>query len=159
MNQLKPFTRAVFAFVLVLSFSVAQLPRLVLAQQAAKPVAASPDYGAALAAIEKAIDEKRTEFGIPGISLAIVKDDRVIYLKGLGVKDFERKIPVTPDTRFAIGSASKAFTAMLAVMSADEGKLSLDDSPKKFLPYFTLRDTDAAAKITLRDLRSEEHTS
>jgi CubicO group peptidase (beta-lactamase class C family) len=37
-------------------------------------------------------------------------------------------------------------------MSADEGKLSLDDSPKKFLPYFTLRDQDAAAKITLRDL-------
>ena len=43
---------------------------------------------------------------------------------------------------------------MLAVMSADEGKLSLDDSPKKFLPYFTLRDEDAAAKITLRDLLS-----
>ena len=43
---------------------------------------------------------------------------------------------------------------MLAVMSADDGKLSLDDSPKKFLPYFTLRDEEAAAKITLRDLLS-----
>jgi CubicO group peptidase (beta-lactamase class C family) len=41
---------------------------------------------------------------------------------------------------------------MLAVMSADDGKLSLEDSPKKFLPYFTLRDPDAAAKITIRDL-------
>jgi CubicO group peptidase (beta-lactamase class C family) len=61
-------------------------------------------------------------------------------------------VPVTPDTRFAIGSASKAFTAMLAVIAADEGKLSLDDSPKKFLPYFTLRDEEAAAKITIRDL-------
>ncbi|HEV8169449.1 MAG TPA: serine hydrolase, partial [Pyrinomonadaceae bacterium] len=55
---------------------------------------------------------------------------------------------------FAIGSSSKAFTSMLAVISADEGKLSLDDSPKKFLPYFTLRDEEAAAKITLRDLLS-----
>ena len=99
-----------------------------------------------LAAIEKTIDDKRKEFGIPGLSLAIVKDDKVIYLKGLGVKDFEKKIPVTPDTLFAIGSSSKAFTAMLAVMSADEGKLSLDDSPKKFLPYFTLRDAGCCSK-------------
>jgi CubicO group peptidase (beta-lactamase class C family) len=145
-------TRFVSSLVLVLSFAVAQLPRVVLAQEAAKPIAAAPDYSAALAAIEKAIDDRRKELGIPGISLAIVKDDKVIYLKGLGVKDFERKLPVTPDTRFAIGSATKAFTAMLAVTSADEGKLSLDDSPKKFLPYFTLRDADAAAKITIRDL-------
>jgi len=91
---------------------------------------------------------------IPGISLVIVKDDQIIYLKGLGEKDIEKKLPVTPDTRFAIGSASKAFTGMLAVMGADDGKLSLEDSPKKFLPYFTLRDPDAAAKITIRDLLS-----
>jgi CubicO group peptidase (beta-lactamase class C family) len=155
MSHLKPFTRVVSAIVLVLSFSVALLPRpVVVAQEPTKAVAAAQDYSSQLAAIEKAIDDKRKELGIPGLSLAIVKDDRLIYLKGLGVKDFERKLPVTPDTRFAIGSASKAFTAMLAVMSADEGKLSLDDSPKKFLPYFTLRDPDAAAKITLRDLLS-----
>ncbi len=132
------------------------LPLPVLAQQAAaqKPAATATDYSTQLAAIEKAVEEKRKEFGIPGASLVIVKDDKVIYLKGLGVKDFEKNVAVTPDTRFAIGSASKAFTAMLAVMSADEGKLTLDDSPKKFLPYFTLRDQDAASKITLRDLLS-----
>src|ERR1051325_6201529 len=141
------------ALVLSLVISVAFVPRPIVAQQRA-PAATATDYSAPLAAIEKAIDEKRKEFGIPGASLAIVKDDKVIYLKGLGVKDFEHNTPVTPDTRFAIGSATKAFTAMLAVMSADEGKLSLDDSPKKFLPYFTLRDEEAAAKITLRDLLS-----
>lgn len=149
---MKPLSRLI-ALLLALVVSVAVLPRPVVAQQQTAAATAT-DYSAPLAAIEKAIDDKRKEFGIPGISLVIVKDDKVIYLKGLGVKDFERKIPVTPDTRFAIGSASKAFTAMLAVMSADEGKLSLEDSPKKFLPYFTLRDEDAAAKITLRDLLS-----
>ena len=117
-------------------------------------VAATNNYAEGLAAIEKAIDQKRQELGIPGVSLVIVKDDRVIYMKGLGVKDFEKKLPVTPDTLFAIGSASKAFTSMLAVMSVDEHKLSLDDSPKKFLPYFKLRDADADAKITIRDLLS-----
>jgi CubicO group peptidase (beta-lactamase class C family) len=141
------------ALLLSLVISVALVPRPSVAQQQTAAATAT-DYSAPLAAIEKAIDDKRKEFGIPGVSLVIVKDDKVIYLKGLGVKDFEHNTPVTPDTRFAIGSATKAFTAMLAVMSADEGKLSLDDSPKKFLPYFTLRDEEAAAKITLRDLLS-----
>src|SRR5215217_1776565 len=113
---MKPFKS--FVSSLVLSFVVlsALLPRPLVAQQptAPAPAATAAYYSAQLAAIEKAIDDKRKEFGIPGISLAIVKDDKVIYLKGLGVKDFEQNIPVTPDTRFAIGSSSKAFTAMLA---------------------------------------------
>lgn len=138
------------ALVLSLALFVAVVPTTLVAQQPATATAA--DYTTALAAIEKSLEEKRKEFGIPGMSLAIVKDDKIIYLKGLGVKDFEKNIPATPDTRFAIGSSTKAFTAMLAVMSADDGKLSLDDSPKKFLPYFTLRDEEAAAKITMRDL-------
>ena len=151
MTPFKPFARLVFALVLSFSLSTALVPRPVVAQQSA-PAATASDYTTQLAAIEKAIDDKRKELGIPGLSLAIVKDDKVIYLKGLGVKDIEKSSPVTPDTRFAIGSASKAFTAMIAVMGADDGKLSLDDSPKKFLPYFTLRDEEAAAKITIRDL-------
>lgn len=112
------------------------------------------DLSTALAAIEKTVDEKRKELGIPGISLVIVKDDRVIYMKGLGVRDVERGLRVTPDTLFAIGSCTKAFTAMAAMMSVDDGKLSLDDSPKKFLPYFKLMDAEANARITLRDLLS-----
>jgi len=143
----------VLSFALSASVSVSLLPAA-MAQQAAlaKASASAQDYTAALAAIEKTIDDRRKELGIPGLSLVIVKDDQIIYIKGLGVKDYEQKLPVTPDTRFAIGSASKAFTGMLAVMSADDGKLSLEDSPKKYLPYFTLRDPDAAAKITIRDL-------
>jgi CubicO group peptidase (beta-lactamase class C family) len=153
MISFKTSARLISAFVLVFALSASLLPLpSVSAQQQATATAAKQDYSAALAAIEKALDDKRKELGIPGISIAIVKDDQIIYLKGLGEKDVDKKLPVTPDTRFAIGSASKAFTGMLAVMSADDGKLSLDDSPKKFLPYFTLRDQEAAAKITLRDL-------
>lgn len=151
MNPNTPFVRLFSVFFLAIAITSAALPRPLLAQQAtaAKPAA---DYTAALEVIEKTLDEKRKELGIPGISLAIVKDDQIIYLKGLGYKNLDKKLAVTPDTRFAIGSASKAFTAMLAAISADAGKLSLDDSPKRFLPYFTLRDQDAAARITIRDL-------
>ncbi len=150
----KRCSRLFLTLSLVVLTSVAPFATPLVAQPPAQTqtAASAPDLSARLAAVEKAIDDKRKELGIPGVSLVIVKDDQVIYMKGLGVKDFEHNLPVTPDTLFAIGSSSKAFTAMAAVMSADEGKLSLDDSPKKLLPYFTLSDPDAAAKITLRDL-------
>ena len=158
MIKFSRFNRSISVFLLLFAVAFAPMSRAVVAQQqASKPqtvTTATPDYSTQLAAIEKAIDDKRKELGIPGASLVIVKDDRIIYIKGLGVKDFERQVPVTPDTLFAIGSASKAFTAMLALMSVDEGKLSLDDSPKKLLPYFQLRDPEADAKITIRDLLS-----
>ncbi len=110
------------------------------------------DLAAKLEAMEKTIEEKRKAAGVPGLSLVIVKDDRVIYMKGLGLRDVERNLPATEDTLFAIGSCSKAFTAMIAEMSVDDGKLSLDDSPKKYLPYFKLQDAEADAKINVRDL-------
>jgi CubicO group peptidase (beta-lactamase class C family) len=155
MNQIKTLTRFLSSCALIIALLTAQLAVVAHAQAPAKaPAATANPYAQQLAAIEKAIDDKRQELGIPGLSLVIVKDDHVIYMKGLGYKNFERKLPVTPNTLFAIGSASKAFTSMLALMSADEGKLSLEDSPKKFLPYFKLRDPEADAKITIRDLLS-----
>jgi CubicO group peptidase (beta-lactamase class C family) len=120
--------------------------------QIRQPVSGTDNLATRLAAIEKTINQRMSALGIPGLALAIVKDDKVIFMKGFGVKDFERKIPVTPYTLFAIGSSSKAFTSMATMMSADDGKLALDDSPKKYLPYFKLRDAEADAAVTLRDL-------
>jgi len=120
-------------------------------------VAATPDpfdLSSALTAIEKAVEEKRRSLKVPGAALVIVKDDHVILLKGFGVRDVEKGLPVTPDTMFGIGSCTKTFAAMSAVISADEGKLALDDSPKKFISYFKLRDPQADAQVTLRDLLS-----
>jgi CubicO group peptidase (beta-lactamase class C family) len=111
-------------------------------------------YGKALAAIEEKAESRRKELGIPGIALVIVKDDQVIYAKGLGYKDFEKQVPVTADTQFGIGSATKAFTALTVLMAQDEGKLSLDDSPKKYLPYFHMYDPETDKNITIRDLLS-----
>jgi CubicO group peptidase (beta-lactamase class C family) len=105
-----------------------------------------------LGAIERSVEAMRKELGIPGLSLVIVKDDHVIYLKGFGLRDVERGLPVTPDTLFSIGSTTKSFTSILTMISVDERKLSLDDSPRKFLPYFRLRDPAANAKVTIRDL-------
>lgn len=127
-----------------------------LAQQSLAPRALSekPDITSRLSAVEQVVETRRKALGIPGVALAIVKDDRVIYVKGFGVRDFERNTPVTPETLFGIASASKAFTSLAVAISADEGKLSFDDSPKKMLPFFKLRDADSDARITLRDMLS-----
>ena len=148
---LKRFSHFLLALALAVSTALTPLQQAVFAQATQ---AAQEGMDARLAAIEQAIEEKRKELHIPGLSLVIVKDDRVVYAKGLGLKDVEHNLPATADTLFAIGSSTKAFTALAAAMSADEGKLSLTDSPKKVLPYFKLRDPEADAKITIIDLLS-----
>jgi len=144
---LRPFV----SLLLLFSFVAAALPQVGYAQ-AASQTAAAPDYSKSLAAIETKVDARRKELGIPGVALVIVKDDQVIYMKGLGYKDYENKIAVTPDTQFAIGSATKAFTGLSVLMSIDEGKLALEDSPKKYLPYFKMYDPETDKNITIRDL-------
>lgn len=142
-----------FIFSLVLVFSMFAVPLGTYAQTATQTQAAS-DLTKSLQIIEEKVEKRRNELGIPGMSLVIVKDDQIIYMKGLGYKDFEKKVAVTPDTEFAIGSATKAFTALSVLMSQDEGKLSLDDSPKKYLPYFKINDAETDKNIKVRDLMS-----
>ncbi|MGD9560696.1 MAG: serine hydrolase domain-containing protein [Pyrinomonadaceae bacterium] len=142
---------AFFALVLLISIVVPTFPQVGNAQASTTAGAAS-NYSAALTAIENKVEARRKELGIPGMSLAIVKDDQVIFAKGLGFKDFENKVPATADTQFAIGSSTKAFTALTVLMTADEGKVSLDASPKTVLPYFKMYDPETDKNMTIRDL-------
>lgn len=113
-----------------------------------------PNLASRLTAIERTLEQRRKLENIPGLALVIVASDKVIYVKGFGFRDIEHNLPVTPETLFEIGSTSKAFTAMAAVISVDDGKLSLDDPPKKYLTYFKLRDPETDAAVTIRDLLS-----
>src|SRR5215467_6446456 len=114
-------TRAATGF--LVAFSIV----ILIAEQGTRSASLAP---LDLTAIEKAFEERRTAEHVPGAALILVKEDKIILLKGFGLRDIEHKAPVTPDTLFAIGSCTKSFTALLAVMSADEGRLSLDDSPR-----------------------------
>jgi len=142
---------ALALFALISIFTVSLQPTIVSAQTNVKQTLSS-DLQQAISKIEEKTEARRKELGIPGLSLAIVKDGEIVFMKGFGYKDFEKKIPVTADTQFAIGSSSKAFTALSVLMSQDEGKLSLDDSPKKYLPYFKINDAEIDKNITVRDL-------
>jgi CubicO group peptidase (beta-lactamase class C family) len=89
----------------------------------------------------------------PGCALAVIKDGKVIYKKGYGIANLELNIPITPQSVFYIGSVSKQFVSMSIALLAKEGKLSLDDDIRKFVPELP----DYGASITVRHLI--HHTS
>ncbi|HYM62172.1 MAG TPA: serine hydrolase, partial [Thermoanaerobaculia bacterium] len=91
---------------------------------------------------------------IPGASVAIVKDDRIVYVKAYGTKEIGRNDPVTPDTLFHIGSTTKAFTTTAMAMLVDEKKMAWDDAVHKYVEYFRLADPCADSLVTLRDITS-----
>jgi len=107
---------------------------------------------AALDGFEKTVNQGLADLKVPGIAMAVVKDDKVIYAKGFGFKDVENKIPATPDTIFAIGSASKAFTVFALGKLADEGKVEWDKPVRTYIPWFQLYDREVGERLTPRDL-------
>lgn len=111
-----------------------------------------PNFAAKLASIEKAVEAKRKELKVPGACMVVVQDGIPLYVKGLGYRDQEKKIPATANTLFGIGSSTKAFTGLGMAMAVDEGLVQWTDHPKKYLPYFELWDKEANEKFTLTDL-------
>lgn len=105
-------------------------------------------------AVAREADSLRKHFDVPGVALVVVVDDSVVLSRGFGLRNVQARLPVTSGTRFAIGSCTKPFTALAAAISADRGILSLDDSPRRFLPWFHLRDPEADSSVTFRDLLS-----
>ncbi|MCW5775028.1 MAG: serine hydrolase [Phycisphaeraceae bacterium] len=100
------------------------------------------------------LDEQRAEQHAPGMALAVVADGRVVLLRGFGQADVEAGLPVSPDTRFAVGSTTKAMTATLVAMLADDGKLGFDDLVSERVPGFRFSNEDLNARATIRDLLS-----
>jgi CubicO group peptidase (beta-lactamase class C family) len=126
------------------------------AAQSAAVLPATPGLAERLERLAAEIDRHRVDLRVPGAVLAIVRGEDVIFARGFGVADIEKKIPVTPNTAFFIGSATKAFTATLVGMLVDEGRMRWDDPIEKYLPEFTLavQSKDSNDRATLRDVLS-----
>jgi CubicO group peptidase (beta-lactamase class C family) len=106
------------------------------------------------AAVDRIVNEALRAWRVPGASVAIVQNDRVVFAKGYGVKELGSNAPVTADTLFHIGSTTKAFTTTAMAMLVDEKKLDWDDPVRKHLDYFRLSDPCADSLVTLRDITS-----
>ena len=92
------------------------------------------------------------DWNVPGMSIGIVKDGKLIFAKGYGVKEAGKNDKPDENTLYAIASNSKAFTSAAIGQLVDEGKISWDDDVRKYIPYFELYDPWVSANITVRDL-------
>ncbi|MEA2415895.1 MAG: hypothetical protein QOI58_2552 [Thermoanaerobaculia bacterium] len=106
------------------------------------------------AIIDKDVRDTIEAWHVPGLAIAVVQNDKVIFLKGYGIKEADKTQPVTADTLFEIGSTTKAFTATAMAMLADEKKLSWDDPVRNYVAGFHVSDPCTDALITLRDMAS-----
>ena len=105
-----------------------------------------------LAGLDAAIESAREQWHAPGLAVAIVKDDQVVYLRGFGTKHLGRNDPVDAHTAFTLASTTKAFTAMALGLLVDDGKLRWDDPVVQHLPEFRVADPYVTREVTIRDL-------
>ncbi len=122
---------------------------LAIACIASPPAAAGDDP---LAGLDAAIESAREQWHAPGMAVAIVKDDQVVYARGFGTKHLGRNDPVDAHTLFTLASTTKAFTAMALGLLVEDGKLRWDDPVLRHIPEFRVADPYVTREVTIRDL-------
>lgn len=141
------------------------LPLMLLAPasaMAAEPPATDPSQDPAVREAIALLDlwiAEQVEYGeIPGLAIAVVQGDRLVWAKGYGVADLSAGTPMTPETPLRVGSVSKMFTATAVLQLRDAGKLRLSDPVVRHLPWFKVKTAFApAGPITVENLIT--HTS
>ncbi len=104
--------------------------------------------------LEQYYEQALKDWNVPGMAIAIVKDNEVIFAKGFGVKSVKTGEEVDQNSLFAIASNTKAFTSASIAMLVDEGKISWDDKVTKYLPWFELYSPYVTHEMSIRDLLS-----
>ncbi len=112
------------------------------------------DMQSRLGKLSQKLEQKRQELHIPGMAIAVVKGNKVIMAEGFGLSDLEKNIKVTPETLFAIGSTSKAFTATLVGMQVDDKKMAWDAPITDYISYLKYSLADKDEQVTIRDMLS-----
>lgn len=107
-----------------------------------------------LDAIDAYIRAAMKSWDVAGLSVAIVKEGRVLFVRGYGVRDVSTGAPVDGDTIFPIGSMTKSVTAVMAGLAVDRGKLSFDDLLTARLDHFAVGDPYVTGAATIRDALS-----
>lgn len=133
-------------------------PVPVAAPVAWAPLADHPAVADRLGLFAVWADEQRRHLDQPGVAIAVVHGDELVWARGFGLADVAAGRPVTPETVFRLGSITKTFTATALLQLRDAGKLSLDDPVRRHLPWFGVAGPAPAgvegpsAEITVRHL-------
>jgi len=117
-------------------------------EKGAPAVVAKPGLGD----FDDFVNQALKDWKVPGVAVAVVQGNEVILLKGYGYRDLEKRLPVTPDTLFAIGSITKSFTVTALGMEMDEGKVDWDKPVRDYLPTFKMYDPALTEQMMIRDL-------
>ncbi|MBK7319503.1 serine hydrolase domain-containing protein [Candidatus Villigracilis affinis] len=138
---MKIWSTRVFIGLLILIFSFSQLP----------VASASSVNASKVEEIDTFVNNQMKRHGIPGLALALVDGDKVIFMKGYGKADQTGR-PITPQTPFILASVSKPLTAVAIMQLVDAGQVELDAPVQKYLPEFRVADLTASGQITVRHL-------
>lgn len=114
--------------------------------------ASCQDRGTLPSDLDSFVESVMAEFEVPGVSIAVVKDDRVVLTKGYGVRQLGTNVPVDEHTLFGIASNTKAFTATALGLLVEEGRLDWDAPVIDYLPNFRMSDPFVTREMTIRDL-------
>jgi len=109
---------------------------------------------AKLAGFDAYMEKVLKDWNAPGIGVGIVVGDKLVFAKGYGYRDYEKKLPVTPTTLFQIASNTKLFTAVAAGLLVDEGKLTWDKPVRESVPAIRFYNDQLNSTVTLRDMLS-----
>lgn len=109
-------------------------------------------YALDLKDLELFIEEKRVEMQVPGVAVAVVKENKVIFLKGFGVRRFDQLDKVNPATIFQLASVSKTFVSAGLGVAVDQGRVTWDEEIIKKMPQFVLKDPYPTRVANARDL-------
>jgi CubicO group peptidase (beta-lactamase class C family) len=125
-------------------------------QEPARPaadLARNEEVQSAIRLLEAWIDSQVAYRGLPGMSVAIVHDQDVIWSRGFGHANVANKVKTTPDTIYRIASISKVFTSTAIMQLRDQNKLRLDDPVEKHLPWFKIKDPHGNSQpVTIQHL-------
>ncbi len=119
---------------------------------ATAPASSSTALPAQLQDFGDYVDRARSTFDVPGIAVAIVKDGKVVFEQGFGLREQGKPQRVDAHTLFAIASNTKAFTAVALQQLAEQGKLRMDDRVIDHLPWFRMSDAYVTNEMRIRDL-------
>ncbi len=102
--------------------------------------------------LDKYIEKSAQAWKIPGLAVAVVSGDSIVFAKGYGVRNINNKEKVDSKTLFAVASNTKSFTSAALSILVKEGKINWNDKVRKYIPYFELYDPYVSNNMTIRDL-------
>lgn len=102
--------------------------------------------------LDQLVESTLKTFNVPGISVGIIKDGKVVYAKGHGVRAMSNKKEMDNSTLVGVASNSKGFTCFALAMLVDQGMLNWDDKVRQHIPEFKLKDAWVTEQFTVRDL-------